>query len=121
MLIPIPAHAREATPTPASVEVEVSATPAESALSADACLSWHDLDATIADPDAMAVFELHDETATVASTLVAEREDLPLDRPEPDLPEEDDDDALTRPWEPAVVIAAGSADACTRPRPLPPS
>lgn len=63
--------------------------------------AWHDPDATIADPDAMAVLEAHDDSATVAGALVAEKDELPAGLE--DEHAEEEDDALTRPWQPDVA------------------
>ena len=83
------------TPAPSATPaaIELAASVSEPASPSDAGPVWHDADATIADPDAMAVFEAHDETATIAGTLVAEKVELPMEH----MADDEDDDALTRP------------------------
>ncbi|MBK8254275.1 MAG: hypothetical protein IPK82_16605 [Polyangiaceae bacterium] len=81
-------------------------------------LIWQNADATVADPDAFAVFEAHDDSATAAGSLVAPK-DLGLSPPpfeisftaEPTAGSltDEDEDALTRPWHAEVAPIAAPA------------
>jgi hypothetical protein len=102
-LPPAPVSLATATPTPTPIEidVELSATPIGSYVPADALLAWTDSDATIADPEAMAVIE----AACGHPDVALETVDL-----EPA--------ALARTAEPRVIISA-SAHLARTPAPAP--
>ena len=100
---PVPMPAPAPTPTPTPFHVEVAFEAEEPSEAADAG------DATLLDPEAMAVIEAAYRPSDDVSPLPAILTPLPTEIAAPEKPADTGDDALTRPWQPVVPVVDRAA------------